>query len=198
MMGAQTPASSPAWFPSWGAGVIVREGGRSSIPETSRLEPRSPRVLDAPPARGMTMEKDAHPRSRDGLRPSFAIITLHQNQRAQGMPGAGCTQGHRAKKLRKCALTNRFSQDNPAFPAQWFTAYIALSSVNQRLPPSSSQDLWSLAKTWRLQGRARTTRLRRPRLHCSSVRASTSTAFRSTFVTTRTPLDRNGTMRPYN
>jgi hypothetical protein len=29
------------------------------------------------------------------------------------------------------ALTDRFSRDNPAFPAQWFTAYFELSSVNQ-------------------------------------------------------------------
>ena len=35
-------------------GVIAREGGRSSIPEKSVNEPRSHRVLDAPPARGMT------------------------------------------------------------------------------------------------------------------------------------------------
>ena len=31
------------------------------------------------------------------------------------------------------------------------------------LPPSPSQDLWSPATTWRLHGRTRTTRLRRPR-----------------------------------
>jgi hypothetical protein len=37
--------------------VIVREGGRSSIPETVVLEPRGLGVLDAPPARGMTIER---------------------------------------------------------------------------------------------------------------------------------------------
>src|SRR6266404_9625299 len=34
--------------------VIVREGGRSSIPETAVTEPRSRGVLDTPPSRGMT------------------------------------------------------------------------------------------------------------------------------------------------
>ncbi len=34
--------------------VIAREGGRSSIPETSMIEPISRSVLDAPPSRGMT------------------------------------------------------------------------------------------------------------------------------------------------
>jgi hypothetical protein len=37
--------------------VIVREGGRPSIPETAALEPRGLGVLDAPPARGMTIER---------------------------------------------------------------------------------------------------------------------------------------------
>src|ERR1700682_6805674 len=35
--------------------VIVRESGRSSIPETSALKPRGRSVLDAPHARGMTV-----------------------------------------------------------------------------------------------------------------------------------------------
>jgi hypothetical protein len=34
--------------------VIVREGGRSSIPETAVIEPIIRGVLDPPPARGMT------------------------------------------------------------------------------------------------------------------------------------------------
>ncbi len=56
--------------------VIVREGGRSSIPETAVLEQRGRRVLDAPPARGMTMEfvRDTSPRSRGMRCPSFASL----------------------------------------------------------------------------------------------------------------------------
>jgi len=34
--------------------VIAREGGRSSIPETPVIEPRSRGVLDHPPSRVMT------------------------------------------------------------------------------------------------------------------------------------------------
>ncbi len=34
--------------------VIVREGGRSSIPEAAVIEPRSRGVLDTPPSRGTT------------------------------------------------------------------------------------------------------------------------------------------------
>src|SRR5260370_28142512 len=35
--------------------VVAREGGRSSIPETSMIKPRGRGVLDAPPSRGMTL-----------------------------------------------------------------------------------------------------------------------------------------------
>jgi hypothetical protein len=38
------------------SGVIAREGGRSSIPETAAIEPRSRGVLDPPHARGMTAQ----------------------------------------------------------------------------------------------------------------------------------------------
>ena len=57
--------------------------------------------------------------------------------------------------------------------------------------------LWSLARTWRVHGRARTTRLHRPARCCTSDSIAPSTAFRSTFVTTRTPLlpARNGRSR---
>jgi hypothetical protein len=51
-------------------------------------------------------------------------------QRAQGMPGAGWhPRSARGKLRKKRALTHRFSRDNPAFPARWFTAYSALSPV---------------------------------------------------------------------
>src|ERR1700726_845353 len=41
--------------------VIVREGGRSSIPETLMIEPRSRGVLDHPPSRVMTAWYGAAP-----------------------------------------------------------------------------------------------------------------------------------------
>jgi hypothetical protein len=45
--------------------VIVREGGRSSIPETFMIESISRGVLDAPPSRSMTASLSP-PSFRDG------------------------------------------------------------------------------------------------------------------------------------
>ena len=98
--------------------------GRSSIPETAVLEPRSRGVLDAPPSRGMTVE-DVETRhtftcSRHN-RPRFALrFSSLAKQREQGMPGARCTRGlvckmHKEKRTR----AYRFSGGSPAFPAQW-------------------------------------------------------------------------------
>src|SRR5690349_8681491 len=44
--------------------VIVREGGRSSIPETAGMEPISRSVLDTPHARGTTAEIVEPPRTK--------------------------------------------------------------------------------------------------------------------------------------
>ncbi len=82
---------------------------------------------------------------------------------------AACTRGPRARKFARARVDHRYSGISPAFPAQRFTAYSALSPVNQRLPPSFPQSLWSFARAWRLHGRARTTRLRRPHPCRSSV-----------------------------
>jgi len=53
--------------------------------------------------------------------PEVCKITLpHENQRAQGRPGARCTRGLACmmhKKMRTRAY--RFSGEHPAFPAQW-------------------------------------------------------------------------------
>ena len=48
--------------------VIVREGGRSSTPETSMMETMGRGVLDAPPARGMTVLRAATIRIASGIR----------------------------------------------------------------------------------------------------------------------------------
>jgi hypothetical protein len=44
--------------------VIVREGGRSSIPETPVIEPKGRSVLDTPPARGTTVEVASSARAK--------------------------------------------------------------------------------------------------------------------------------------
>ena len=65
------------------------------------------------------------------MRPSFAsIAALDNNKRAQGKPGARCTRGLVCKHAqKKRTRAYRFSGGIPAFPAQWFTAYSALSPV---------------------------------------------------------------------
>jgi hypothetical protein len=75
--------------------------------------------------------EDVRPHSRGALRPSFAsIAALDNNKRAQGKPDARCTRGLVCKTCtKKRTRAYRFSGGNPAFPAQWFTAYSALSPV---------------------------------------------------------------------
>jgi hypothetical protein len=109
--------------------------------------------------------RDNRPCSRDGLRPSDAWCdALVKQSRAQGRPGARCTHGPRAKRcLRVRALTTGTGGITPAFPAQWFTAYFALSPVNQLVATVIFEKAQASSKTWRLHGRARTTRLRCPR-----------------------------------
>jgi len=68
-----------------------------------------------------------------------------RKQRAQGRPGARCTRGLACKSHnKKRTRAYRFSGGIPAFPAQWFTAYIALSSVSSRLLGRRSLPLDSL------------------------------------------------------
>ena len=87
-----------------------------------------------------------------------------KQSRAQGRPGARCTHGPRAKRcLRVRALTTGTGGITPAFPAQWFTAYFVLSPVNQLVATVIFEKAQAFSKTWRLHGRARTTRLARPR-----------------------------------
>jgi hypothetical protein len=88
-------------------------------------------ALRADPVAGMTTEGDEHAQSRDAFRPSFAQRPPSKRRgrrkcRVLAAPTVSA-QGNCAKR----ALTNRFSRDIPAFPAQWFTAYFELSPVNQ-------------------------------------------------------------------
>jgi hypothetical protein len=71
------------------------------------------------------------------------IASAHQNERAQGMPGARCTRGlvckmHKEKRTR----AYRFSGGNPAFPARWFYGlFRALPGDRAFLPPSPPRSL---------------------------------------------------------
>ena len=116
----------------------------------------------------------------------------------EGRPGGRMHPGPPRKKLREERVDHRYRRDQPGLPCAVVYGLYELSPVNQRLPPSSARSLWSLATTWRLHGRARTTRLRRPRMRRSS---------HGTSLVHRIPLhvrddayapDRTGMRRPYN
>src|ERR1700724_868754 len=62
------------------------------------------------------------------MRPKFCTKIVPRETREQGIPGARCTRGLVCKSAeQKRTRAYRFSGGNPAFPAQWFTAYFALS-----------------------------------------------------------------------
>jgi hypothetical protein len=73
---------------------------------------------------------------RHVLRPSDASVSSLFEERAQGMPGAGCTHGPPAtKKSRR--QSPQVSQINPAFPAQWLYGLYAFSPVHRACWPPS-------------------------------------------------------------
>jgi hypothetical protein len=69
------------------------------------------------------------PRSRGATRPSCAAISALEKQRAQGKPGARRTHSLACEVKKHTSVVTTGPPDTPAFPAQWFTAYIALSPV---------------------------------------------------------------------
>jgi hypothetical protein len=69
--------------------------------------------------------KDTRPHSRDTTCPSCSKQNRPRtSKRAQGMPGDGLTHGPPATKA---GGSHHRSSPPPAFPARWFTAYIAIS-----------------------------------------------------------------------
>src|SRR5882672_12912163 len=108
------------------------------------------------------------------------------NKRAQGKPDARCTRGLVCKRHKEKTHTSiQVQRRHPAFPAQWFTAYFALSPVSRALLPPSLRR--SSPQSLAPASGARTTRLRRPLESRSSVATFASTASHRTFVTTRDP-----------
>jgi hypothetical protein len=123
---------------------------------------------------------------------------LHDKSPSKNAEGAGKAgwplhPGPRAKEICASARTTGTGGDHTGLPCAMVYGLYVISPVNRRLPPSPVRSLWSFARTWRLHGRARTTRLRRPHPCRSSHGTDPSTAFRTTFVTTRTPLHQRGT-----
>ena len=133
------------------------------------------------------MIKDTASHSRG----AFRVRALHHRpfQELEGAGKAECSPHPWPPRERSArGVDHRYGGSIPAFPARVVYGLLrALPGEPACLPPSSAQD-FRLAQTWRLHGRARTTRLRRPHQCRTSCGTSASTAFRSTFVTTRTPL----------
>ena len=107
---------------------------------------------------------------------------------------AACTRGSRAKEICASAKTTGTGGISPAFPARWFYGLYAISSVNQ-----CSFATVAPAKLLASLGLDASVGAPGPRdfavRDCAARQSAQfpSTAFRSTFVTTRTPLHRNGT-----
>ena len=105
--------------------------GRSSIPEAAVLQPRGRGVLDAR-FRGHDSGETCESIPAALSTPESCVtITLFRDRgrregRVAAAPGAAAQ-----KNLRERAKTTGTGGISPAFPARWFTAYFALSSVNQ-------------------------------------------------------------------
>jgi hypothetical protein len=65
--------------------VIVREGGRSSIPEAAMIEPIGRGVLDAPPSRGMTTDGCLKIESKQPFLPSPLVGEGGAKRRMRGL-----------------------------------------------------------------------------------------------------------------
>src|SRR5437868_7566305 len=77
-------------------------------------------------------QRTMQPRSRD-LAAKAARVLLWTScpliQRAQGMPGARCARSLVRKTKKRTSVVTTVTPVHPTFPAQWFTAYNALSPV---------------------------------------------------------------------
>ena len=117
-----------------------------------------------------------------GARPS-------KQSRAQGRPGARCTHGPRARRcLRVRALTTGTGGNTPAFPAQWFTAYFAISPVNQLIATVTFARRMPPRRLGACMGAPGPRDLTVREARRSSVGLLASTASRPASVTTRPPL----------
>src|SRR5581483_1327162 len=113
------------------------------------------------------------------MMPALSRYRGRREGRVTAAPGALAP-----KTVREGRVTTGTADITPAFPALWFTAYSALSSVNladcHRPRRDAKHHRQVSASLWG----ARTTRFRRPPPWRSSTATSASTAPRLTFVTT--------------
>ena len=80
---------------------------------------------------------------RHDFRPDCAISLSLLEERAQGKPGADCARSTVCERVKSTRVSHhRYSQNIPAFPAQWFYDSIrALPGERPFLPPSPAWDL---------------------------------------------------------
>ena len=124
------------------------------------------------------------PRSRGGIRPSFASIFALSISRGRREGRVTAAPGALApKKIAQRARDHRYRRIHSGLPCAMVYGLYALSPVNRRLPPSPARSFWLRSDLAR-HGRAKTTRFRRPHPRRSSTGTSASTASRLTFVTT--------------
>ena len=86
--------------------------------------------------------------------PEFCNLATLFEQRAQGKPGADCARSPVCEECYRNAhgLNHRYSQDIPAFPAQWFYGLYVLSPGKRPfLPPFCGSKLPQVAPGSRRQ-----------------------------------------------
>src|SRR6202000_3478628 len=121
----------------------------TSLPKPKR------RGVWVPACAGTTMNMTS--RSRDALRPRFAITFAPKRKRAQrdpqgrarGMPGVRCTRGRT-----KCGSLPQVHRSQPAFPARWFYGFLrALPGDRALLRPSPLRSVYLLKDLTPASGR---------------------------------------------
>jgi hypothetical protein len=127
------------------------------------------------------------PRSRSAFRPSFTSCFALSKIKGAGKTGWPLHPGPPRKRYLRERDDHRYRRIHSGLPCAVVYGLYVRSSVNQRLPPSPSRSFqlrWGLAPAWARQDHTTSPSASMP--HVSSIFAST--AFRTTFVTTRTPL----------
>jgi hypothetical protein len=148
--------------------------GRYPLP----MESSSLRLL------AMTWRGHAFPFSRRNS-PELCIVRYPRRNEGAGKTGWPLHPGPPRKENLRERDDHRYRRRHSGLPCAVVYGLYALSSVNQRLPPLPHAHLaQSLAPAWARQDHTTSPSASMP--HVSSIFAST--AFRATFVTTRTPL----------
>ena len=126
--------------------------------------------------------------SRGAIRPSFASISPSSMREGAGKTGCALHPRSRVPSAQKKTHTSiQVQRRHPAFPAQWFTAYFALSPVNGFLATVAPEKLASReldASTAASGPHDFAVRVRRQR----QLAPFASTASHRAFVTWPTPL----------